>query len=165
MTHSDTCAIEFRMTVEMDPCPFCGRNRKLVGYSHRCTPQAPQFTPGQVAARAAVDVAIGQYKEEAAIPPEVVAAVATKQAGAKLPRSLRREPKRRPPSPEVVAVAAQIEEKRAAKVSREGKKSFTVWIDEGLAYQIKIAAAKHKTTQEAIVGEGIAAMLAAKYKP
>ena len=48
--------------------------------------------------------------------------------------------------------------------SREGKKIVSAWIDLPVALDLKVAAAKHKTTIETIVAEGIVAMLKGKFK-
>ena len=76
--------------------------------------------------------------------------------------------RKRRTDPVVQDAAEQAAQKKAAKVARqanrEGKKPAMAWLDDETATALKIAAAKHKTTQEAIVAEGIAVMLGGKYK-
>jgi hypothetical protein len=90
----------------------------------------------------------------------------------KKPAVARRAPAspEKPTPAEIQAAVDEIGAKAAAPAhkataTREGKKSFTVWLDEDMAQKLKIAAAKHKKTQEAIVAEGIDIMLNARYRP
>lgn len=54
---------------------------------------------------------------------------------------------------------------KSKQASRDGKRSLTIWLDADLARNLKIAAARHDKTQEAIVTEGVKAMLKQRYKP
>lgn len=124
---------------EIDPCPYCGKNRKLVGYRHHCTPDAAKPTPSQVE--------ISAFTEQVD--------KATKAV-------LKRAPKRRPPSPAVAAVVAQIEEKKSAKAGRDGKKQIAVWVDEQTVKGLKHAAIEAEITVERAVDLAIKLWLEAR---
>jgi len=96
--------------------------------------------------------------------PSASTAAAVPQEAAEIvtPAPRRAKPqKKRAADPKVADVAAQVQEKVAAR--REGKKQIAVWLSADHAKLLKMAAAQHDTTQEAIVAEAVADILVGKY--
>ena len=131
----------------LGPCPACGANMDMVGRRHNCRP---------LDASAVAKIASREFerpKPTSRLPePRHISTEKVRTVSAK---ALAQKPAR--------AAALQAEaDKVAAKGRADGKKS--VWVSGEQAKLLKMAAAKHETTQEAIVAEGIAVMLGGKYK-
>lgn len=133
-------------------CPYCGAP---AGKSHIC-PYAPGGKYYKAPAQKKPEPKAAEIKV-----PTVGSVIAEICAPAFAP-------KKKSSDPAVAAVADEIAKKKAAKAerqaTREGKKPAMAWLDPETAKTLKMAAAKHGVTQEAIVAEGIAHMLEGKYK-